>query len=61
MTKIDFIARALTGIIALGFLIAGIFDVLDYFIVKLLLFLIFISLVIYMFITLYKNETHHKA
>ena len=58
MIQINFIARALTGIITFGFLIAGIFDVLDYFIVKLLLFGIFIAIVIYMFITLYQNETH---
>ncbi|MEO5789316.1 MAG: hypothetical protein ACOH2D_09280 [Gelidibacter sp.] len=61
MPSINFIARALTGIIAFGFLIAGIFDVLDYFIVKFLLFGIFIAIVIYIGIILYKNETHHKA
>ena len=61
MPKIDFMARALTAIIAFGFLIAGIFDVLDYFIVKLLLFAFLIALVVTMFITLYNNETHHKA
>lgn len=61
MNQIDFIARALTGIIFFGFLIAGIFDVLDYFIVKLLLFGFFSALVLYMFITLHKNETHQKA
>lgn len=58
MTQIDVIGRTLTGIIAIGFLIAGIFDVLDYFIVKFLLFGFFISLVVYMIIRLYKNKNH---
>lgn len=61
MVQIDFIGRALTGIVAIGFLIAGIFDVLDYFIVKFLLFGFFICVVIYMFIRLYKSKNHPEA
>lgn len=61
MIQIDFIGRALTGIVAIGFLIAGIFDVLDYFIVKFLLFGFFICVVIYMFIRLYKSKNHPEA
>jgi len=58
MTQIDFIGRTLTAIISFGFLIAGIFDVLDYFIVKFFLFGTFIVLVIYLFTRLYKNKNH---
>ena len=61
MTQINFIARALTGTIVFGFLIAGIFDVLDYLIVKVLLFGTFIFLAIYMFIKLYQNENHPET
>jgi len=58
MTHLNFIARTLTGIIAFGFLFAAIFDVLDYAIVKLLLFILFGGLVTAMFICLYKNKNH---
>ncbi|HXJ98860.1 MAG TPA: hypothetical protein VNJ50_08445 [Gelidibacter sp.] len=61
MTRIDLIARTLTGIIAFGFLFAGIFDVLDYFIMKFFLFGLFATLVIYIVIILNKNEIHHKV
>lgn len=61
MARIDFIGRILTGIVGIGFLIAGIFDVLDYFIVKFLLFGTFTCLVIYMFIRLFENENHPES
>lgn len=61
MTQIDFIARTLTGILAFGFLIAAIFDVLDYAIVKLLLFIIFGGLTMAMLICLFKNENHPET
>ncbi len=61
MIKADFIARTLTGVVVFGFLIAAIFNVLDYFIVKLLLFLIFSILVIVMFVSLFKNENHPEV
>ncbi|MEO8774084.1 MAG: hypothetical protein ABI263_06735 [Gelidibacter sp.] len=61
MSKIDLIARTLVTLVSFGFFIAGVFDVLDYFIVKLFLFGGFSAIVIYMCITLYKNETHRKA
>ncbi|WP_417369319.1 hypothetical protein [Gelidibacter japonicus] len=61
MDQIDFIGRILSGVVGIGFLIAGIFDVLDYFIVKFLLFGTFIFLVLYMFIRLYENENHPES
>lgn len=61
MTQIDFIARALTGIIACGFLIAAIFNILDYFIVKLLLFGMFSSIVVGIFFSLLTNENHPEV
>lgn len=61
MMQIDFIGRTLTGIVAIGFMIAGIFDVLDYFIVKFLLIAIFICVVLYMFFRLYKNQNHPET
>ena len=60
MLQINFIARAISGITSFGFLIAGIFDVLDYFIVKLFLFGIFTFLVVYVSIKLYENEKSPK-
>ena len=58
MNQIDNIGLLLTGIVTLGLLIAGIFDVLDYFIVKFLLIGTFICIISYMFIRLYKNKNH---
>lgn len=58
MPQIDFIGRTLTGIVTVGFIIAGIFNVLDYFIVKFLLIATFICVVIYIFFRLYINENH---
>lgn len=61
MAKIDIIARILTGVVGIGFLIAGVFGVLDYFIVKFLLFGTFIFLVLYMLIRLYENQNHPES
>lgn len=61
MNQIDLIGRTLTGIIAIGFLIAGIFGVLDYFIVKFFLIALFICVVLYVFYKLYKNENHPES
>ncbi|MBJ7881782.1 hypothetical protein [Gelidibacter salicanalis] len=61
MTKINFITRTLTGLIAFGFLMAAIFDVLDYFIVKVLLFGMFSFVVIAMFISLLQNKNHPEV
>ncbi len=53
------IALTVTGIIAIGFFVAGLFNVLDYFIVKLLLFAGFAMLMIYVVYIVVKqyNET----
>ncbi len=61
MNQTDFIGRALTGIICLGFLCAAIFDVLNYVIVKILLFGTFGIVLIYTAVQLYKNENHPKT
>lgn len=61
MNQIDFTGRALTGIIFFGFLCAGIFDVLDYVIVKILLFGTFSVVVSYIALKLYKNENHPQT
>lgn len=58
MLKINFIARALCGLVISAFLVAGIFDVLDYFIVKFLLIGTFVLLVAFTFIQLYKSKNH---
>lgn len=58
MNQIDNIGLLLTVIVTAGLLIAGIFDVLDYFIVKFLLIGTFIGIVSYMFIRLYNNKNH---
>lgn len=58
MNQIDFTGRALTGIICVGFFCAGIFDVLDYVIVKIILFGTFSVVVSYLALRLYKNENH---
>lgn len=61
MTRIDYIGRALTIIISSSFFVAGVFDVLDNFVIKYLLFASFISVVLYMFFKLYQNENHPKV
>lgn len=61
MTQIDSIARVLTGTIAVGFVMAGVLDVLDYAIVKFLLFGAFIFLAIYVFVILLKKENHPET
>lgn len=58
MNEINFIGRALTGITAFGFLFAGIFDVLDNFIIKIFLFASFFVVVVYMFLKLFENKNH---
>lgn len=60
MNQIDFIGRLLTVITVIGFLLAGIFDVLNNFIVKLLLVGSFVIVVVYLFMTLIQNENHPK-
>ena len=50
-----------TGLITIGFLVAGILDILDYIIVKALLFLAFTLLVVYLIIQVLKeaeNKNH---
>lgn len=61
MSRMNFIVRTLTGIIVFGFLIAAMFDILDYFIVKYLLFGTFAFVVVFMTIQLYKNENHPET
>lgn len=57
----DLVGRTLTGVVAIGFFIAGVFGILDYFIVKFLLLATFISVVVYVFYRLYKNENHPES
>lgn len=60
MSKNTFAVLYTTFIVA-GFFTAGIFDVLDYFIVKALLFVSFLLLVIYLIIVVLKdieNKNH---
>lgn len=54
------IALTFTGIITVGFFVAGIFGVLDYFIVKLLLFVGFALLVFYLILMIIKQISENK-
>lgn len=59
----DTFALVFTGLIVAGFFTAGILDVLDYFIVKVLLFIAFAALVVYVLIVVIKdseNKNHLK-
>lgn len=49
-----------SGLIALGFFVSGILDILDYFIVKALLFLAFGALAIYLFIAVTRSSKSNK-
>lgn len=53
------IALIYTGILTLSFLVFGIIDILDYFIIKMLLFLALGLLILYcIYIVVDKNENH---
>lgn len=52
----DFTARTLTGALAMGFFAGGLFGILDYFIVKFLLFSVFAVVAINIAINLFKNK-----
>uniref|UniRef100_UPI004048EBC8 hypothetical protein n=1 Tax=Gelidibacter sp. TaxID=2018083 RepID=UPI004048EBC8 len=54
------IALTFTGIITIGFFVAGLFDVLDYFIVKLLLFISFALLIVYLILMVLKQTSENK-
>lgn len=54
------IALIYTGIITVGFFVAGLFGVLDYFIVKLLLFVGFALLIIYLIVMVTKQSAENK-
>lgn len=56
LTKNEFM-RWFTGFIVLGFFVSGIFDVLDYMIVKLILFSCFSFVVANIYFVLFRDET----
>lgn len=56
-TSTDAIALTCASILGLGIFVAGLCDVLDYFIVKALLFLGFGTLFVFAIINMIKNET----
>ena len=58
LTKNTF-ALILTALITFGFFFAGIFGILDYFIVKALLFLGFLLLAIYVFLIVSAENKNH--
>ena len=56
LTKNEFMLW-FAGLIGLGFVVAGIFDVLDYMIVKLILFSCFSFIVANIYFVLFRDET----
>lgn len=54
------IALVIVATIGIGFFIAGLFDVLDYFIIKVLLFLCYIALIVIAFNYGVKNEKKNR-
>ena len=56
----DSFALIYTGIITIGFFVAGVFDVLDYFIVQVLLYIGVSLLFIYLFFIVTNNKNKNQ-